>query len=506
MLSTIITVLSWIYAGITTWLALYSLNMLMLTVTLWVHKRRATTASSPPLNLADWPVVTVQIPLYNEQLVACRLIDAIAQIDYPLDRLYIQILDDSVDKTAALVDEAAGRWREKGRWISIQRRVDRRDYKAGALRAGLENAQGEFVVIFDADFVPPADWLKRALRPFYEPGGERLGLVQTRWSHLNDRYSLLTRAQALALDGHFGVEQNARHQAGLFMNFNGTAGIWRRKAIEDAGNWRGATLSEDLDLSYRAQLRGWKMGYLPDVTAPAELPTLMIGFKRQQFRWTKGSIQVLRLLGHSILTARISAWRKFQGLMHLSGYLVHPLMILLLIVSLPLSLWGLSVLHRQPLGWLGIVGLGPPLFYATSQGVLYGRKRWWNWFVRMPLLSMLGVGIAVNNTRAVLEGLRGVPSPFERTPKTGITSDRHGYQALALDSIKLDPTTWAEVLLSLYALATGYFTLLHGNWVGAFFFLLYATGFGWVAGATLWEERQAMAPRHGRPRLIEQLK
>jgi cellulose synthase/poly-beta-1,6-N-acetylglucosamine synthase-like glycosyltransferase len=500
------TVLSWVYAGIATWLAVYSLNMLMLTVTLWFHKSRSAAASSAPLALADWPVVTVQIPLYNEQLVACRLIDAVAQIDYPLDRLYIQILDDSTDKTVALVDEAVSRWREKGRWISVLRRVDRRDYKAGALRAGLESAQGGFVAIFDADFVPPADWLKRALRPFFEPGRERIGLVQTRWSHLNDRYSLLTRAQALALDGHFGIEQYARHAAGLLMNFNGTAGIWRRVAIEEAGNWRGATLSEDLDLSYRAQLRGWKISYLPDVTAPAELPTLMIGFKRQQFRWTKGSIQVLRLLGRSILTAKISPWRKFQGLMHLSGYLAHPLMILLLLISLPLSLWGGSVLHHLPLGWLGIVSLGPPFFYATSQSVLYGRKRWWNWFVRMPLLSMLGVGIAVNNTRAILEGLFGKPSAFERTPKTGVTSDRNARQALVLESIKPDPTTWAEVLLSLYALATGYITLQHGNWVGAFFFLLYAAGFGWVASATLWEERRAMAPRHGRPRLIEQLK
>jgi hypothetical protein len=273
------------------------------------------------------------------------------------------------------------------------------------------------------------------------------------------------------------------------LNFNGTAGIWRRSCIESAGNWRGATLSEDLDLSYRAQLQGWTISYLPDVSAPAEIPTFMAGFKRQQFRWAKGSIQVARLLGPDVVKAKINLWRKTQGILHLTGYLGHPLMVLLILLLLPLSLMGNPLLQKLPLGWLGVAGLGAPMLYAASQHALYGGKRGLSWTVRMPLLAMLGVGIAVNNTRAVMEALMGVRSPFERTPKTGVVRRGQRWQSGRHEKVKINTTSWLELLLALYSFTIAFVTIKEGNWIASFFSALYACGFAWVLGATLIESR-----------------
>ncbi len=485
--------IGWVYVLVSILLGIYSANIIALTILFWIRKLRSPArAPAQPVDPASlpacWPAVTVQLPMFNEQQVALRLINAVARLDYPTDRLQIQVLDDSSDSTRKIVAEAVQRWQQAGVNIAEIHRENRQDYKAGALRAGLATATGEYIAIFDADFVPPPDWLKRAMLPFLQPGNERLGLVQTRWSHLNEDYSLLTRAQALALDGHFGIEQNVRSQTGLMLNFNGTAGIWRRACIEDAGNWRGDSLTEDLDLSYRAQIRGWKAMFLLDVKAPAELPTLMLGFKRQQFRWTKGSIQVVRLLWFSILRAPIHPLRKLHSLIHITSYLCHPLMVLLLLLTLPMRLWGLDVMQKLPLGWLGLLSLGPPLFYASAQIALYPEKKRTHWLTRMALLAMLGVGIAVNNTRAVLEGLVGKPSSFERTPKMGlIRRSRARPRAIASEQLRVDAGTFLELALCLYAIFLGYLTIRQGNWIGAFFFLLYATGFGWVAGETIWE-------------------
>lgn len=491
MPSLLISIMGWIYTGVVFWLSLYSANTLILTVLFWLHTIRhshdpAKSAITPP----EWPDVLVQLPLYNERLVARRLIKAVAQMDYPADRLHIQILDDSSDSTRDLVDKFAAYWCKRGRRINVLRRGERTDYKAGALRYGLEHSSKEaFVAIFDADFVPASDWLKRALQPFFEPGGERIGLVQTRWAHLNDDYSLLTRAQALGLDGHFGIEQSVRHDSGLFFNFNGTAGIWRRESIDDAGNWRGSSLAEDMDLSYRAQIRGWKIRYLPNVTAPAELPAMMVGFKRQQYRWARGSIQVIRLIGRSLLHAPVTPWKKYQAFLHLSSYLVHPLMLVLLILTLPLTLWGGNIQDHLPIGWLGFLSLGPPLFYATSQWALYDHKPGWRWLSRMPLLAMLGVGIAVNNTRAVIDGLRDRPNVFERTPKTGVTQQNHDKRSSIIESFPSDPGLAVEVLLFFHAVALVVLAMLQHNWMGGFFFAMYATGFGWVWLMTFLETR-----------------
>ncbi len=503
MPSLLIVLMGWIYAGVVIWLSLYSANMLILTALYWLDAiRRSLRPSKPSVAIPEWPHVLVQLPLYNERLVATRLIKAVSQLDYPLDRLHIQVLDDSTDSTRDLVDNSAAYWRKRGRCIDVLRRGRRLDYKAGALREGLRNSSEAFVAIFDADFIPPPDWLKRTLPPFFERG-ERTGLVQTRWTHLNAGYSLLTRAQALGLDGHFGIEQHVRHASGLFFNFNGTAGIWRRECIEDAGSWRGDTLAEDLDLSYRAQILGWKVCYLPDVTAPAELPTLMIGFKRQQYRWAKGSIQVLRLIGRSLLRAPISAWQKYQAFLHLSSYLVHPLMLVLLILTLPLTLWGGHIQDHLPIGWLGFLSFGPPLFYATSQMALYDHHPGWRWLSRMPLLAMLGVGIAVNNTRAVIDGLKDRPNIFERTPKMGATGSNHGKRGWLSESLPSDPGLPLEALLFFHALVLVVLAVHQHNWVGAFFFTLYAAGFGWISLATFIETRPTQTRSHKSLRLAK---
>ncbi|RPI34166.1 MAG: glycosyltransferase [Chloroflexota bacterium] len=489
----LLIVIGWLYALLAIILGIYSSNMLFMTFQYWAlrfRKRVRPPAESilpPAIELDPWPIVTIQLPLYNEQQVARRLIDAVACLDYPADRLHIQVLDDSNDDTREIVAERVAYWSSKGIWITDHHRESRAEFKAGALREGLDSTPGEFIAIFDADFVPPADWVKRALAPFYEPGSEKIGLVQTRWSHINEEFSILTRAQALAIDAHFGIEQTVRFQTGLFMSFNGSGGIWRRNCIEDAGNWRGSTLSEDLDLSYRAQLRGWKIAYLPDLTAPAEVPPFMAGFKRQQFRWTKGTIQVARLLAGSLLRAPVSPWVKVQGLIQLTNYVAHPMMLLLLVLTLPMTLWGGQVFRQFNLGWLGVISLGPPLFYTTAQAAVFDGAHRWGRLLRLPFLVMLGVGIAVNNSRAVFEALIGKRSAFERTPKTGLTRGLRAVGNLRKEKIKIDTLTWVELILCLYASVNAILWLQRDNWIGAVFFALYAAGFAWVALETLWE-------------------
>jgi cellulose synthase/poly-beta-1,6-N-acetylglucosamine synthase-like glycosyltransferase len=488
--NTFIDIIAWAYIVVAVVLGIYGTNMFFLTILFWVLRLRDRKKKiHNQVNASDWPVVTVQLPLYNEQIVVSRLIDSIAQLDYPKDRLCIQVLDDSTDDTRDIVAERVAYWCNQGHWVTLIHRSDRSEYKAGALRLGLQTAPGEFVAIFDADFVPPRTWLKNALQPFFEPNMEKLGLVQTRWTHLNADYSLLTRAQALALDGSFGIEQPVRSRSGLFLNFNGTAGIWRRKCIEDAGNWRGITLSEDMDLSYRAQIKGWRARFLSNVIAPAELPTMMVGFKRQQFRWSKGSIQVVKLLSMNIVKSNASIPQKIEGLLHISAYICHPLMLVLLMLAFPMTVWGVDAVSKLPIGWFGIVGLGVPMAYASSQVALYGPGRFYRWIMHMPLLSALGVGIAVNNTRAIIEAIIGKQSEFERTPKTGAIHRDKSKKNLVNERFTIDPGTWLEIVFSGLALVTSFFAMKNGNVPGAIFFAIYACGFIWVAGATIWEAR-----------------
>ena len=477
-----------VYVGAAVMLALYGINSLVLLVLYLRHRRRILPL--PPL--ACTPPVTVQLPIYNERYVIERLIDTVAGLDYPRDRLQIQVLDDSTDDTTAIAQERAAYHRQRGADIAVIHRTERTEFKAGALAHGLRTATGEFVAVFDADFVPAPDFLRKTV-PYFLTQPD-LGLIQTRWGHVNGDYSLFTRAQTLALDGHFVVEQTARQRTGLFMNFNGTAGIWRRACIEDSGGWQGDTLSEDLDLSYRAQLRGWRFLFLPGVVSPAEVPPHVAAFKRQQFRWAKGSIQCLRKMGWAVLTAPEPLFKRVQGLIHLSSYLVHPLMLVLLLTSLPLMLWG--GMPSLPLAYLSLASVGPPLLYAVSQRALYAdwRRRW----AAFPMLALLGTGVALNNSRAVIEALLGHNQSFQRTPKFRLESRGDRWRGKEY-GVPFSWLTLGEVALALYASITVVVACLRGNVYAVPFLLLYVAGFGYVAVLGLWHS--ASWPHFRLPRL-----
>lgn len=483
-----------LYIIVAIWLAIYGANSLWL---LWRYWRTRHDRYQPP-PVTDWPLVTVQLPIYNEIHVVERLLKAVTSLDYPRDRLEIQVLDDSTDETAITLQAAVERYRQQGFDIHLLHRVDRRGYKAGALSEGLARARGELIAVFDADFVPPAGWLKATV-PYlvHDPG---LGFVQTRWGHINATYSPLTMAQSIILDAHFGVEHPARQRSGYFINFNGTAGIWRRSCIEEAGGWQAATLTEDLDLSYRAQLAGWRPLYLPDVVAPAEIPPQIEAFKRQQFRWAKGSAQCLRRLAAEVWQSPRPLAARLQGLIHLSGYVSHPLMLVMLLLSLPMILlqWQAPV----PLAFLSLASLGPPLIFGASQVILYRPRQdgldWWARLLHVPLVLLLGTGIALNNARAVIEGLIGRPSEFRRTPKFRVES-RQDRWVQGRYALPLSASTLLDLLLSLYAAATLAAAWAHGLYWAIPFLSLYCGGFLLVAATSLWQSRQRRARRQHRP-------
>ena len=479
------TLLIGIYLLIVVGLALYGFNALFLSALFLWHRRRTPTAPA----LKEWPSVTVQLPIFNERFVVERLIDTVASLDYPRDRLSIQVLDDSTDETATLAQDRVAYYRACGVNIIYLHRKVRKGFKAGALACGLTVAQGDFIAIFDADFVPPQDFLRRVMPHFAEPG---VGMVQTRWGHLNAEYSSLTRAQALSLDGHFVVEQIARSRAGLLLNFNGSAGVWRRECIVAAGGWQADTVAEDLDLSYRAQMAGWKLRYLPDVVAPAEVPPLLTAFKRQQFRWAKGSIQCLRKLGTRLLRSSLSPWRKVQGLIHISGYLIHPLMLALVLVGLPVILT--CDLGTLPLGALGLAGFAPVVVFALSQWAVY--PDWWRRFTRFPILVLLGAGVALNNTWAVFEALVGRnPTLFLRTPKFQAEGHHAGRMRQAGNyGLSVDWTTWGELILALYCLVEAAVAVSRAPGLAPFL-ATYAVGYAYTAGLGLWQSGGIWRPK-----------
>ncbi len=456
-------------------LAIYGFNALLMTLLFGVHRGRGQSPRPYP---DPWPHVTVQLPIYNERFVVQRLIDAAARLDYPRHRLTIEVLDDSTDETSALARAQAEHYRENGINITYHHRARREGFKAGALAAAFPHTTGEFVAVFDADFLPSRSYLRQVIPQFSDP---QVGMVQTRWGHLNAKHSVLTRAQAMALDGHFVVEQTARSRAGLFFNFNGSAGIWRRTCILDAGGWHSDTVAEDLDLSYRAQLLGWKMCYLPDVISLSEIPADVPAFKRQQFRWAKGSVQCLLKHGWDVAVGSDCLWRRAQGLLHLGGYLAHPLMMLLLLSSLAILLHGGA--GHLPWGILSLAGLGPPILYAVSQMASYadGYRR----CLYFPFLLLLGMGITVNNTWAVAEALCGRnPSLFLRTPKTSAVEGhilRGGQQAYTIGS---DWTSWGELACGICALVAAILALEHNPGMVPFM-LLFAMGLLYTAALGL---------------------
>lgn len=470
-------------------LALYSLHALWLIRQ--VHRAKAPT---PPPNPSTWPSVTVQLPIFNERYVAERLIEACATLDYPRHLLQIQVLDDSNDDTTEIVERSTAYWRARGCNVTVVRRNSRAGYKAGALAHALPFASGDFIAIFDADFRPEPDFLRRTIPHFLGAAGEDIAFVQSRWGHLNRDYSPLTRSQALALDGHFVVEQTGRQAAGCFSGFNGSAGVWRRACIEDSrtGGWQDDTLCEDLDLSYRAQLAGWRPCYVNDVVAPAEIPPQLTAYKRQQARWAKGSIQTLRKLGGRVWRSDRPLKVRAAAMIHLGSYLIHPMLLLLLLSIPPLLLLGGA--PPSPLALIGFTSLGPPLLYAVSQRRLYGAT-WWRRWAYLPLLTLLGIGVCLNNSLAVWQGLRTRGGAFERTPKFRVerTQDRWRSSSYALP---LDRVMAAELVLAGYALLAAWLVAEASGWFSAIFMLLYAASFAMMVGVSLWQHQV----RHRRQR------
>lgn len=474
-------------------LAIYGFNSLLLT---WLRRRRirqARSAGPPPpeATQGDYPRVTVQLPLYNERHVVERLIEAVVRLDWPADRLQIQILDDSTDDTRHMVAAALARQRARGARMQLEHRhrTKRQGYKAGALHEGLASATGEFIAIFDADFIPTPDFLKQTI-PFF--GDPDVGCVQTRWGHINQESSYLTKTLALGIDGHFVVEQFTRHQINAFLNFNGTAGIWRQDCIRDGGGWQADTLTEDLDLSYRVQLRGWRIIFRPEIVVPAELPVQIDAFKRQQFRWAKGSIQTALKLMLNFWRSSQPLWLKILGTIHLTNYAVHPLMLLNLLLTLPITFSNSLFLHFAP--FFTLSAIGPPLLYWSTMG-----DKDWSRLTRLGrllLLIALGTGLSLNNSRAIWEALTGRGSrEFKRTPKFAVTGRSLQWQRSAY-TLPHDPAAWIELLLALYALGLLGWVISQGIWWLIFWMLLYAAGYSYVAGLAFvqtWQTRLARA-------------
>ncbi|MBN1984562.1 MAG: glycosyltransferase [Chitinivibrionales bacterium] len=418
----------------------------------------------------EYPLVVTQLPMYNEKTVAIRIIEAVAKMDYPRARHEIQVLDDSQDETKAMVDETVERLKKTGINIEVIRRVKRIGYKAGALQHGLERTKAEFVAIFDADFVPKPDFLRKAMTFFLNR--PQIGLVQGRWTHLNRKASLITRSQAMGIDGHFMIEQAARSWNDLFMNFNGTAGVFRVEAIHDAGGWHHDTLTEDMDLSYRMQLRGWKTEYVPDLEVPAEIPEDINAFKSQQFRWAKGSIQTAIKIIPMLFKQKIPFFKRMQAIMHLTHYSVHPLMLMMALLSMPmLSFVKFSIptyLFVLLLVAIALAAGGPSFMYMVSQHFLGNKKR--IAIAMIPAMMLTGTGLALSNGKAVLEAFMRKQSPFLRTPKKGNKSSGM-YRPFK------DITAVIEIMIGIYCMIS--FALFFGyhNIIVTPFLAIYASGF-----------------------------
>src|SRR5438876_983223 len=434
----------------------------------------------PKGDFAELPRVTVQLPMYNEDTVAERIIRAACAIDYPLDKLEIQVLDDSTDHSADIARKACEVFAAKGFPIRYLHRDNREGYKAGALAEGLKTATGEFIAIFDADFVPPKDFLLRTIHHFTDP---KIGMVQTRWTHINRNYSFLTEVEAILLDGHFVLEHSGRARSDVFFNFNGTAGMWRRRAIEEAGGWQHDTLTEDTDLSYRAQLKGWKFIYLQEVECPAELPVEMTAFKTQQARWAKGLIQTAKKILPRVMKSDAPLHAKIEAWYHLTANLSYPLMVVLSVLLLP------AMIIRFYQGWFQMLYIDLPLFmastfsissfYLVSQRELFP-KSWPRALLYLPFLMALGIGLTVTNTRAVLEALAGQKSAFARTPKYRVESKKDRINATKYRK-RLGWVPWLELLIGTYFALAVFYAVQNENYLTVPFLLLFVVGY-WYTG------------------------
>ena len=461
-------------------LFLFGLNFMYLT---FLSLRQAPEKKGQPGKLERWPQVTVQLPIYNEMYVAERLIQAACWLDYPKDCLEIQVLDDSTDETQTIVARAVKTAQARGLDIKVLHRTGRAGYKAGALRAGFEQASGEFFAIFDADFLPQQDFLLQTLPHFVDP---QVGFVQTRWGHLNRHFSFLTLIQSLAIDAHFMVEQLARSHAGLWFNFNGTAGIWRRETIAAAGGWKADTLTEDLDLSYRAFLKGWRARYLSAVETPAELPITFNAFRRQQHRWARGSLECAVRLLPTIWASRNPLRTKIAATFHLGGYGVHLLLFAYCLLQ-PLAI----VYARDFPGLISLFSvaylfsltiLAPPLLLFAGQ-VKLGRP-WWRWLPIILFISAFGGGMMLNTVRAAAEVIRGKPGEFRRTPKFGVAAKTSGWMRQQYH-LRLDPIVYWELAFSAFNFGTLILGILSGFWLASLYAGMFALGCAFTALYTI---------------------
>ncbi|MBL47369.1 MAG: glycosyl transferase family 2 [Roseibacillus sp.] len=428
----------------------------------------------------ELPLVTVQLPVFNELHVVERLLTSVARLDYPKDKLQIQLLDDSTDETTEIARVEIEKLREKGFDAVLIHREDRTGFKAGALENGLKTAKGEYVFILDADFVPNPDVLRETIHYFTD---DQIGLIQTRWGHLNRNYNLLTRMQAMFLDGHLELEQTARNRSGRFFTFNGTGGIWRKKCIADAGGWEHDTLTEDMDLSYRAQLRNWRFIFLNEVETPAELPVDMDGFKSQQHRWTKGSIQCCKKVLPAIWRSRFPLHVKLEATAHLTSNFAWLLVMVLCFLIFPntkyqpeMSVWVKALIHIP----IFIFASGSVVFFYLMAQKALNPRGWWREIIYLPCLLALGIGMSINNARAVLEALLNMESGFVRTPKYGIEKKKVAQQSAArkrrYKAIK-SVTPVLEFLFGVFFLFVLLDALFSGNLVSFIFLLPFPIGF-----------------------------
>ncbi len=482
-----------VYFGVLLVVSTYGSHRYRMAFLYYRHKFQLPTPRGP---LKAWPKVTVQLPIFNEMYVVERLIDSVARLDYPRDCLEVQVLDDSTDETCGIARAIVDRWKREGVDIVYVHRTDRTGFKAGALEHGLGLAKGQFVAVFDADFVPGTDFLKRTV-PFFVD--EQVGMVQVRWGHLNREFSLLTQAQSILLDGHFIIEHTARNRSGCFFNFNGTAGVWRRETIRSAGGWQHDTLTEDLDLSYRAQLKGWKFVFLPDIISPAEVPVDMNAFKSQQHRWAKGSIQTALKLLPTILRSGLPFTVKREAWFHLTNNLAYPLMVLLALMM------PVSMIVRFQHGMYQTLFLDLPVFLAATASVSFFYVAtvrelglgWWDRIKYLPFLMSLGIGLSINQSRAVIGALLQTRSEFARTPKTG----SEGRAVQMVNTAYRGKRTWVpfvELVFASYFAGAIWYAFAHDIWASMPYLVLFMFGYLYVGLTSLFDfnrVREAARPK-----------
>jgi cellulose synthase/poly-beta-1,6-N-acetylglucosamine synthase-like glycosyltransferase len=461
---------------------------------LMVHLFRKYRSQHPEIvtEFDELPTVTVQLPIYNEMYVVERLIEAVCQIDYPADKFEVQVLDDSTDETRQIAHALVERFQNKGVDIHYIRRPDRTGFKAGALAEGLKRAKGQFIAIFDADFIPCRDILTKTIHYFTD---KSVGMVQVRWGHINSEYSLLTKIQSIMLDGHFVVEHIARNRSGRFFNFNGTAGVWRKEAIANSGGWQHDTLTEDLDLSYRAQMQGWKFVFVPEVVSPAEVPVEINSFKSQQHRWAKGSIQTSRKILPQVFRSKLPWHIKLEAFFHLSSNISYLLMMILSFFTLP------SLVIRYERGWQNIMILDLPIFligtisvfsfYVISQKEIY--NDWVSRIFYIPLLMSLGIGLSVNNSKAVLEALLGYQTEFKRTPKYRIEKNSDNWQHKKY-RVSKSALALIELAFATYFALTIYYAFFNRIFFSIPFLMLFFFGFSYTGLISLIQSNRGWIP------------